>query len=39
MRIVQEKVDNDFFLEICINPKDYEDIKDLLIISKMLYKR
>lgn len=37
MRIVQEKVDKDCFLEICISLQDYENIKEFLIISKKCY--
>lgn len=34
MRIVQEKVDNEDYLELCISPREFEILQDYLIISK-----
>lgn len=34
MRIVHEKIDNENYLELCISPKEFELIKDYMIVSK-----
>lgn len=34
MRIVHETIDNENYLELCISPKEFELIKDYMIVSK-----
>lgn len=37
MRIVHEKVDREHYLELCLSPREFEMIKDYIIISKKVY--
>ena len=34
MRIVQERVDRENYLELCITPKELQQLKDYLILSR-----
>jgi hypothetical protein len=37
MRIVQEKVDKENYLELCISPRELELLRDYMIISKKVF--
>jgi len=37
MRIVQEKVDRENYLELCVTPDEIDFLKETLIISKKCY--
>lgn len=37
MKIVQEKVDEENYLEICLAPHDWEKIKEYTIVSQLCY--
>jgi len=37
MKIVQESVDREEYLELCISPREYDLIKQFMIVSKKCY--
>ena len=37
MRIVHEKLDHENFMEICLSPREFDLIKDYMIITKKCY--
>lgn len=37
MKIVQERVDREKYLEVCISEREFQMIKDYMIISKLCF--
>lgn len=37
MRIVHEKLEDEIFMEICLSPREFDLIKDYMIITKKCY--